>query len=74
MVDSHKDDFFFKITNYLLKDYQKFGQDLKAIDIQRGRDHGIASYNDFRLFCNMTRAVKFTDFADVIETKVSDSI
>lgn len=46
------------------------GHDLKAIDIQRCRDYGIAPYNDYRVLCKLPRAEKFSDFSDVIRSEV----
>lgn len=40
--------------------------DLRAIDIQRGRDHGLAAYNLCRKHCNLTLATDFNDFSTEI--------
>lgn len=55
-----------EVTDYLFRNGMPFGRDLRAIDIQRGRDHGLASYNDYRQFCGLPRAKRFHDFADLI--------
>ncbi|XP_075231368.1 peroxidase-like [Lycorma delicatula] len=55
-----------EITDFLFRNGKPFGRDLRATDIQRGRDHGLASYNDFRHFCGLPKASKFEDFGDYI--------
>ncbi|XP_026670938.1 peroxidase-like [Ceratina calcarata] len=55
-----------EITQYLFRNGRPLGQDLRAIDIQRNRDHGLASYNDFREYCGLPRAKYFGDFMDYI--------
>ncbi|KAL0125820.1 hypothetical protein PUN28_004702 [Cardiocondyla obscurior] len=55
-----------EITQFLFRRGKFLGSDLRAIDIQRDRDHGIASYNDYREYCGLPRAKTFNDFSDYI--------
>ena len=43
------------------------GMDLCAIDIQRGRDHGVADYNTLRASMNITRAENWSDISSDAE-------
>lgn len=61
----------FQVTQCAFLHAFKFNVDIKAIDIQRARDHGLASYNDMRSYCGIKRAKNFTDFLDVMDRDVS---
>ena len=40
------------------------GFDIVALNIQRGRDHGLPPYNDWRQYCGQTRLQSFDDMGD----------
>lgn len=67
-----KADKFFdeEVKDFLLRHILKYGDDLRAIDIQRGRDHGIAFYNEFRELCGLPKATKWEDYLDLISEEV----
>ena len=44
----------------------RFGMDLASLNIQRGRDHGLAAYNIWREQCGLRRFQKWTDMTDVM--------
>jgi peroxidase len=46
------------------------GLDLVATNIQRGRDNGIAGYNAYRKFCNLTTFSSFSDMSSEMNKSV----
>ncbi|CAH0563572.1 unnamed protein product [Brassicogethes aeneus] len=61
-----------EVTNHLFenKKIPFSGVDLIALNIQRARDHGIPSYNNYRALCNLKRATTFEDLAREIPPEV----
>ncbi|XP_033126797.1 lactoperoxidase-like [Anneissia japonica] len=58
-VDTHIDD---DVTKHLFANPAgSIGLDLVALNIQRGRDHGLPGYNEWRHFCGLRRARYFED-------------
>lgn len=54
------------VKDELFRRNHVYGQDLRAIDIQRSRDHGLGRYNDYREFCGLGRATSWNDYCDLI--------
>ncbi|KFB34769.1 AGAP010735-PA-like protein [Anopheles sinensis] len=54
-----------EIRHFLFRFRDRFGTDLKALDIQRSRDHGIAGFNAFRQYCGLGRANRWEDFTEL---------
>lgn len=64
-----------QVTNHLFQAKNaSFGLDLVALNIQRGRDHGIPGYNAFRELCGLNRVKEFDYLKDLIPEKIVDRL
>ncbi|XP_045535427.1 peroxidase [Papilio machaon] len=55
-----------EITQYFFRRNKTYGEDLRAADIQRGRDHGLGNYISARAACNLPVPNTFEDMLDFI--------
>ena len=64
-----------QVTNHLFQPKNKsFGMDLVALNVQRGRDHGLPGYNAFRELCGLKRIKDFDFFNDMIPIKIVERL
>ncbi|CAH0385310.1 unnamed protein product [Bemisia tabaci] len=68
---SQKFDRFFtrEVTDHLFQGNQRFGLDLVAFNIQRGRDHGLQPYNQWREVCGLRRLRNWNDAESVMDSQ-----
>lgn len=61
-----------QVNNWMLHTLEEpFGFDLPAVDILRGRDYGLPTYNQFREACGLCRLQTFEELAnDIINPEV----
>ncbi|CAH4030012.1 unnamed protein product [Pieris brassicae] len=52
--------------NYLFRHSKAVGTDLRALDIQRGRDHGLGTYTEARAICGLPVPRTFDDMKEYI--------
>lgn len=55
-----------ELTEHLFHITRVISQDLSALNIQRGRDHGLPGYVAYRRFCNMSDVNDFDDLKNEI--------
>lgn len=58
-----------ELTEHLFSMAHEVAFDLGALNIQRGRDHGLPSYASWREYCGLSVPVEFDDMKSVISNK-----
>lgn len=62
------------LTEHLFTTAHAVSLDLAAMNIQRGRDHAINSYMEYRKMCNLTTSTTFEGLKDITDAHVRDKL
>ncbi|NXK41432.1 PERM Myeloperoxidase, partial [Piprites chloris] len=55
-----------ELQNHLFEQREVMGLDLAAMNMQRGRDHGLPGYNAWRGFCGLSQPRTVEEFSEVL--------
>ncbi|NWH70528.1 PERM Myeloperoxidase, partial [Piaya cayana] len=55
-----------ELQNHLFEQTEIMGLDLAALNMQRGRDHGLPGYNAWRRFCGLSQPQNLEEFSEVL--------
>lgn len=56
-----------ELTEKLFNRFHEVALDLAALNIQRGRDHGLPSWTEYRKFCNLTVPKTWSDMKNIVQ-------
>lgn len=56
-----------ELTEKLFNRYHEVALDLAALNIQRGRDHGLPTWTEYRKFCNLTVPKTWRDLKKIVQ-------
>ncbi|XP_075052693.1 myeloperoxidase-like [Mixophyes fleayi] len=58
-----------ELRDHLFELFKRLGLDLGALNMQRGREHGLPGYNTWRKFCGLSQPSNVTELAQVLNNR-----